>query len=98
MKQAGKVNYVCFVVTLQKDNYKELPDIAKFAIDLKFDRLDINKIANWGCFTDEEYKQISMYDENGNPKPELEEVLKNPIFKSKEIQFVGNALRINNLK
>ena len=34
-----------------------------------------------------------MYDEAGNPKPKLLEVLKNPIFQSKEIKFVGNVFK-----
>ena len=32
-------------------------------------------------YTDEEYAEISMYDENDNMKPELMDVLMNPIFK-----------------
>lgn len=92
-RQEGNIFCVNFVVVLQKFNYKELPEIAKYAIDLKVDRLDVQTITNWGTYTDEEFKDVCMYDEFGKPKPELVEILKDPIFQSKEIEFVGNVFK-----
>lgn len=92
-RQEWKVDFVSIVVVLQKANYKELPAIAKYMIDLKFDQLDVQTITNWGTYTDEEFEDVCMYDKNGKPKPELVEVLKDPIFNSKDIDFVGNVFR-----
>ena len=91
LKQNGKISFVNIIVVLQKANYKELPQIAKYVIDLGFDQLDIQKIMNFGSFTNAEYKEASMYDEFENPKPELVEVLNDPIFKTNKIKFVGNV-------
>ena len=95
-RNKGELEYVRVLCVLQRDNYKELPAIAKLTIDLKFDYLDVTRVDNWGFLTDEEFKKISMYDDKGNPLPELVEVLKDPIFKSKEIEFIGNVLKNNN--
>lgn len=89
VRKEKNIEWVCWVCVLQKDNYKELPELAKYAIALKANRLDVTRILNWGTFTDEEFKEISMYDEKGNPKPELLEVLNDPIFESNEIKFIG---------
>lgn len=91
-KKEGKIKYVSILFVLQSANYKELIDTAKLAIKLNFDRLDVTKIMNWGTFTEEEFKKVSMFDENDKPKKELIEVLKNPIFDSKDIEFWGNVL------
>lgn len=92
-RKEGIFYSINMIVVLQRDNYKELPEIAKFAIDLNFDRLDVQLIVNWGTFSNEEFKNISMIDEFGNPLPELVEVLKDPIFKSDKIEFAGSLFK-----
>lgn len=94
-RNKGELEYVRILFILQRANYKELPEIAKLAIDLKFDYLDVTRITNWGSFTDKEFESISMYDKNGEPLPELQKVLKDPIFKSQEIEYIGNVLKNN---
>ena len=44
-------------------------------IELGFDRLEVQKIFNWGTYTDKEFKKISMFDEFDNPKPEILPIL-----------------------
>lgn len=92
-KKEGKIKYVSILFVLQRENYLELKDACKIAIDLGFDRFDVTRIFNWGTYTQEEFKQISMYDENGNAKEELKEVLKDPIFKTDKIEIVGNVFK-----
>lgn len=89
-RQDGRIGYISMIVVVQRANYKELADIARYAIDLKIDQLDVQTIMNYGTYTDEEFEDISMFDKNGNMKPELAEVLKDPVFKSTEINYVGN--------
>ena len=91
-KQEGKIREVNILCVLQKSNFKELPEMAKFVIDLKFDTFDISKICNWGTYTDKEFNEISMYDDKGKPKAELAKILSDPIFKSDKIKFVGNVI------
>ena len=92
-RKEGKFYTINMITVLQRDNYEELPDIAKFAIELGFDRLDVQLISNWGTFTNEEFKKISMMDENGRILPELQKILRDPIFKSEKIEFVGSVFK-----
>lgn len=92
----GRINHLNIICVLQKENYKELPDIAKYAIKLKADRLDVGMINNWGTFSNEEFEELSMYDKSGDFKPELKEILDDPIFKSNEIDYVGNVFKYKN--
>lgn len=92
-KEEGKIEYINILCVLQKGNYKELPDLVKYAISINADNLDVTRIFNWGTFSDEEFKEVSMYDEAGNPKPELVEVLNDPIFKTDKICLMGNVLK-----
>ena len=92
-RKEGKVSCVSIIFVLQRANYKELPKLAKYMIELGFDRLEVQKIFNWGTYSNEEFKEISMFDENDNPKPELVKVLQDPIFQSKDIMFVGNVFK-----
>lgn len=93
LKKEGKIQGVNIMAVVQKDNYMELPDLVKFTIELGFDCFDATRIFNFGSFTEEEFKEVSMYDENSNPKPELVEVLKDPIFKTTKIILQGNVLK-----
>lgn len=92
-RKQGKIKSVSILFVLQSGNYKELPDACRLAIDFGFDVFDASRIANWYTYTEEEFKDISMYDECNNPKPELEQILKDPIFKSKDIIFKGNIFK-----
>ena len=55
--------------------------LKKLCKKLGFDGTAFSQIQNWGTYTDEEFKDISMLSENGEPKKELLEVLKHPLLK-----------------
>ena len=46
---------------------------------MEFDCVNLTHIRNWGTFTEEEFKKVSMFDGNGKMKPELAKVLEDPI-------------------
>lgn len=95
VKKEGKVRKVNLLFVVQKLNYKEMPEFVRIAKRLEFDYVDFSVIQNWGTYKKDEFKEISMLDENGKPKKELMEVLKDPIFKDKII-ISNNVLNINN--
>ncbi|MBR4619314.1 MAG: radical SAM protein [Bacilli bacterium] len=90
-RKSGKVQEVSLLYVVQKGNYKEMIDFVKYVKKMGFDFVDFSRIENWLTFTDEEFKNVSMYDENGQAKKELKEVLKNPIFKDKVV-LKGNVI------
>ena len=81
LRKKGDLSYLRFNFVVQKMNYKEMPQFVKWGLDLGIDEVFFTKILNWGTYTTEEFKEISMMEEDGiTPKPELEEILKNPIM------------------
>ena len=53
------------------------------------DAVFFTKVLNWGTFTEEEFKEISMMEEDGiTPKRELAQVLESPVMK-KDIVDLG---------
>ena len=49
------------------------------AKDFAADRVLFTRILNWGTYTTEEFNSRSMVDQEGNPLPELAEILRQPI-------------------
>lgn len=92
-RKEGRVKVVNLLFVVQKDNYQEMPDFVRLVKRLGFDCVDFSKIGNWGTFTDEEFKNISMFDENDNPKKELTEVLKDPILSDKIVKADSNVFK-----
>ncbi len=80
--------FVLLFFVVQKDNYKEIPDFIKMADELNFDMVNFTRIDNWGTYTDEEFKEISMFNKDGTPKKELQEILKNSVFKDKKRKVI----------
>ena len=57
---------------------------------LGVDEIFFTKILNWGTYTKEQFKEISMMEEDGiTPKDELIKVMNNPIIKKSEIVDLG---------
>lgn len=75
-----------FVV--QKKNYKEMVPFAEWGEKLGADEVFYTKILNWRTYTEEEFKDISMMCEDGiTPKPELREVLDNPVLQHRIVEL-----------
>lgn len=93
LKKEGKINYVSILYVVQRENYAELAETCKLAISLGFDRLDATRIFNWGTYSEEEFKNVSMFDENGEANKELQKILEDSIFKTKKIEISGNIFK-----
>lgn len=83
LRKTGELGYFRINFVVQKNNYKEMIDFVKWGIELGCDEVFFTKILNWGTYTKEEFKEISMMKEDGiTPKEELQKVLDNPIMKN----------------
>ncbi|MCR4813189.1 MAG: hypothetical protein K5879_00010 [Lachnospiraceae bacterium] len=80
LRKEGKVDEVIVNMIVQKANYKEIPDFIRWAKKLGFDGVYLSHIWNWGTFTEDEFENnVSMFDKNGNMKPELARILEDPV-------------------
>lgn len=88
LRRKGELSYFRMNFVVQKKNYQEMPEFVKWGEELGADEVFFTKILNWGTFTEEEFREISMMCENGiTPKPELEKVLQDPIMKHRIVDL-----------
>lgn len=88
LRRKGELSYFRMNFVVQKKNYQEMPEFVKWGEELGADEVFFTKILNWGTFTEEEFREVSMMCEDGiTPKPELEEVLQNPVMKHKIVDL-----------
>ena len=89
-RKQGKICNLELLFVVQKNNYSEMEDFISFAKKYNADKVVFSQITNWGTYSEEEFKDISMLDTKGNIKPELKLVLNNKSFRKKEISKVSN--------
>lgn len=83
LRKKGELDYLRFNFVVQKRNYMEMKDFVLWALELEIDEVFFTKILNWGTYSQEEFRKVSMMQEDGiTPKPELEEILKDSIMKN----------------
>ena len=93
MRKNGKVKRVEYLFVVQKDNYLEMPDYIELAKKYNADDVSFSQISDWGTYSKEEFKNISMIDKDGKPKPELKKVLENKAFRKANISKFSNILK-----
>lgn len=77
-----KINHLMIRFVVQRLNYLEMPKFVELGERIHADVVYFCKIANWNLYSEEEYREMSMYNEKDEMLPELMEVLKNPLFKN----------------
>lgn len=88
LRKKGKLSYFRLNFVVQRENYREMISFVKWGEQLNADEVFFTKILNWGTYTPEEFSQVSMMEADGiTPKPELREVLENPVMKSKIVDL-----------
>ena len=88
LRRKGELAYFRMNFVVQKKNYMEMPEFVRWGEELGADEVFFTKILNWGTFTEEEFREVSMMGEDGiTPKPELEEVLQNPVMKHRIVDL-----------
>lgn len=81
LRKSGELSYLRFNFVVQRKNYQEMIPFTKWGLELGIDEVFFTKILNWGTYTSEEFKNISMMEEDGlTPKPELQAILDDPIM------------------
>ncbi len=88
LKRSGELRYFRMNFVVQKENYQEMPAFVKWGEELGCDEVFFTKILNWGTYSEEEFKNISMMEEDGvTPKAELFEIMQDPAMKSKIVDM-----------
>ncbi len=101
LRKSGELSYFRMNFVVQKENYQEMIPFVKWGLELGADEIFFTKILNWGTYTAEEFKEISMMEEDGiTPKKALEKVLNdsimlNPVVDLGTIRYSHEAVEGN---
>jgi len=88
LRKEGRLSYLRMNFVVQKNNYKEIIPFVEWAMELGADEVFFTKILNWGTYSEEEFRNISMMeDDDLTPKVDLLKVLKNPIMNNPIVDF-----------
>lgn len=88
LRKENKVDSVKVIMIVQRDNFEEIPAFIRWATAKGFDGVSLSHIRNWNIYDEKVfYDNISMFDKFGNMKPELAEVLKDPICTGSFVQM-----------
>ena len=99
LRKKGELSYFRINFVVQKSNYQEMIPFVEWGLELDADEVFFTRIQNWGTYTEDEFKEISMMEEDGvTPKKELQVVLQDPIMKNQivdlgTIQFSHDPIR-----
>lgn len=75
LRNNNKIKLVELNFVIQRINYKEINDFISLLKKFKFDYVNFSSISNWGTYTDEEFLNLTMINEEGIPNDELKEEL-----------------------
>lgn len=76
-----------FLFVVQKENYKEMPMFIDLAREFCADNVFFTKIRNWGTYTDEEFKDIYIFDPKHPEHEKFLETLLDPRLESKIVNL-----------
>ncbi len=80
MRKEGKIYHFQINMCVQMRNYKEIPEFIAMGKRWGVDLVYITPIRNWGTFSDEQFRNIAVIDENKDLREEVKTVLENPIL------------------
>lgn len=88
LRRKGELSYLRMNFVVQRRNYKEMIDFVKWGLEIGADEVFFTKILNWGTFSADQFKEISMMEEDGiTAKPELKKIIEDPIMKNKIVDL-----------
>ena len=76
--------------TVQRDNFRQIPDFIEFCRKYRFDGVQMNMPQNWGSLTPDEFSAINVGDALHPDYAEFLEIMKLEIFNDTYVQL-GNA-------
>lgn len=103
LRKEGRLAYFRINFVVQKKNYMEMSKFVEWGLNLGCDEVFFTKLLNWGTYTEEEFKEVSMMESGNNlPKAELLEVLNDPQMKNEivdigTIQYSHKPVRLNRI-
>ena len=88
LRKKGMLQYFRMNFVVQRENFEEMIPFVQWGKQLGVDEVFFTKILNWGTYSDEQFKEISMMESDGiTPKPGLKRILDHPVIKSEIVDL-----------
>ncbi len=87
MRKRGRIDNLAFNFVVQRENYLEMPDFVDLTLGYHADQIKFSVLGNWSGLSSKEFDEYSMFDENGEMKPELVDVVRDERFGRKEVHL-----------
>ena len=85
-RKEGTIDYLAVNFVVQRANYLEMPEYVEMCLGFNADGIKFSQIRNtW--YSEAEFEEMSMFDQNGEMKPELAEIVKDKIFMRPEVHL-----------
>lgn len=83
LRKDGKVQCVTIKLIAQRDNWREMKDFILMGKELGFDKVYLSPIWNWGTYSKEEFREISIFEneEETEMKQEIKAFVEDELFK-----------------
>ncbi len=65
-----------------------MKDFVLFGKRMGFDRVYFSFMWNLGTYSEDEFKEVSMFDTEGKMKPQLKAVIEDPIFREPIVDLI----------
>jgi len=82
LRRENKIEKMTLNFVVQRENFIEMPDFVRFGEKLGVDRINFQRMYDWGVMPAKEYRYKCMVKENKYLDYELWKVLQDPIFKN----------------
>lgn len=80
MRKKGEIHYLKMFFVIQKDNVAEMEKFVKLAQEVGADKVVFTKIQNWGTYSPEDFKEVSVLDDEYEIKEEYRKFFNSPLF------------------
>jgi sulfatase maturation enzyme AslB (radical SAM superfamily) len=89
LRQRGELPFLRLDFVVQDHNFREIPAFVEMGKKYGVDQVFFQKVANWGTFSQEEYKARCIYDESHPKFDEFYKIITDPALKD-DIVNPGN--------
>lgn len=86
MRADNRIEFLQINMCVQMKNYKEIPAFVKYGEELGCDLIYLTPIRNWGTYSPEEFKIISIFERDKEVKQEVLDVIEG-LEKNKKVKI-----------
>ena len=92
LRAEGIITLLGINFVIQKENFRELPNLINMAKELNFDFIRILRLTNWGTFDDRTYIDLNILDTRNPEHEEALSLLRQVLREEKQLKIYQNVI------